>query len=320
MENTTQEEKTTTPKHVFLHLFVIIMLYASTINFVTLLFQYINYWVADPLLRTSYSISYNADLIRFGIAALIIIFPVFILSSKFLNSSYLKNAAIREMRIRKWLIYFTLFVSALIIVGDLVGIILSFLNGEATLRFILKALTILSVTGLIFFYYLGDLRDSVSSKNIKIFVWGVIGAVTVAIITGFFVVGSPSVSRAIRFDNERTANLQEAQYQIINYWQNKGKLPATLGNLTDSISGYKTPTDPETGTAYEYSVTGTTTFKLCANFNLASDANNPNSMQTGAIYAPYPNGKVDNWSHEKGRTCFDRTIDPEIYKQFDKIK
>jgi hypothetical protein len=126
MENTATPTEKTTPKHVFLHLFVIIMLYASTINFVTLLFQYINYWVADPLLRTSYAVSYNADLIRFGIASLIIIFPVFILSSKFLNKSYIKNAAIREMRIRKWLIYFTLFVSALIIVGDLVSIILSF--------------------------------------------------------------------------------------------------------------------------------------------------------------------------------------------------
>jgi hypothetical protein len=178
----------------------------------------------------------------------------------------------------------------------------------------------LSVTGLIFFYYLRDLKDAVLTKNLKMFVWGVIGIVIAVIITGFFVVGSPGVSRAIRFDNQRVSDLQQAQYQIINYWQSKGKIPVALNDLTDSISGYNTPFDPETGSAYDYTVSGSTTFKLCATFSLPSDASGPNGMKTDLIYPAYPNGKIENWNHGKGRVCFDRSIDPDIYKPFEKIK
>lgn len=320
MENAIMPAEKATPKHVFLHLFVIIMLYASTANFITLMFQYTNFWVADPLTKTTvYFALYNAELIRFALAAIIIIFPVFILTSRYLNKSYVKNPAVREMRIRKWLIYFTLFVSALIIVGDLVSITLTFLNGEATLRFILKALSMLLVTGLIFFYYLRDLKDMTGSRGMHVFVWGVIAAVAITIVAGFFIVGSPKMSRARRFDYERLSNLQEAQMQIINYWQSKERLPVALTNLSDNISGYQTPMDPETGAAYEYVVISTTSFKLCATFNLASDTDNTNMMGE-TPYAVYPAGKMENWAHEAGHACFERTIDPELYKQFEKMK
>ena len=314
MENTPQVEKVS-PKHVFLHLFVIIMLYASTVNFVTLLFQYINYWVADTLSKTSNTFLYSADIIRFGLAALIIIFPVFIFVSKFLNKSYFKNPAIREMRIRKWLIYFTLFVAALIIIGDLVSIILTFLNGEMTLRFILKALSILLVTGLIFFYYLRDLKNETSARGMKVFVWAVAAMVAAVVVAGFFVVGSPSTSRARRFDNTRVYDLQALQGQIIYYWQSKEKLPAVTGELADSISGFKAPVDPENGTSYVYEATGSTTFKLCATFNLKSEGADANYN-----YAYPIGGTMDNWTHEAGYVCYERVIDQQLYKPFEKIK
>jgi hypothetical protein len=315
MENTIVQPEKVSPKHVFLHLFVIIMLYASTVNFVTLLFQYINYWVADTLSKTSNTFLYNAEIIKFGLAALIIIFPVFILVSRFLNNSYFKNPAIREMRVRKWLIYFTLFVAALIIIGDLVSIILTFLNGEMTLRFILKALSILLVTGLIFFYYLRDLKNETSARGIKVFVWAVIAMVAAVIVTGFFVVGSPSTSRARRFDNTRVYDLQALQGQITYYWQSKAKLPAVTNELTDSISGFKAPVDPENGASYVYEATGTTTFKLCATFNLKSEGADANSN-----YAYPVGGTMDNWTHEAGYVCYERVIDPELYKQFEKVR
>ena len=47
MENPNQTK--VSPKHVFLHLFAIIMLYSSAANFLTLIFQYINILAPDKL-------------------------------------------------------------------------------------------------------------------------------------------------------------------------------------------------------------------------------------------------------------------------------
>ena len=49
--------------------------------------------------------------------------------------------------------------TALIIIGDLVGLVYGLLGGlELTLRFILKVLTVLFITGSVFWYYLWDIR------------------------------------------------------------------------------------------------------------------------------------------------------------------
>jgi hypothetical protein len=319
MENTTSSAEKVSPKHVFLHLFVIILLYYSTVNFLVLLFQCINRWIPDILAKTDYyQLMFNSGAIRFALASLIIVFPVFMITSKYLRKSYITSPAIREMRIRKWLTYFTLFVAALVMIGDLVRTILVFLEGEITMRFVLKALVVLLVAGAIFFYYLRDLKHEKMVASTKIFVWGTVVIVLAAVVAGFFVIGSPKTERARRFDYERVAHLQETQSQIIFYWQSKERLPVTLGNLSDSISGYVAPTDPETGASYEYVITGTTTFKLCATFNSASETD-PN-MEAQTKYAMYPGGVMENWSHGAGQACFERTIDPELYKAFEKIK
>jgi hypothetical protein len=305
MENQTEK---ISPKHVFLHLFVIIMLYAATINFLTLAFQYINVWVPDTLSEISfYAQNQYHNIIRFALSAFIIIFPVFILTSWFLNRSYLKNPAVKDMKTRKWLIYFTLFVAALIIIGDLVGIVFTFLEGEITTRFILKALSVLFVTIIIFGYYLWDVRRKKAFKNHKKFVWTIIIIALITIIAGFFIIGSPKTERLERLDLERTENLSDIQWQIINYWQKKERLPEQLSDLEDDISGYTVPDDPITGESYEYQVKGEETFELCASFDLDS--------QEQTIARPK---EEQNWQHGPGRTCFERTIDKELYYRQDK--
>jgi membrane protein YqaA with SNARE-associated domain len=64
----------------------------------------------------------------------------------------------RQSKIRKWLAYLTLIVAAAIIIGDLIAVIAGLLGGELAIRFSLKALTVLVITGSIFGYYLQDLR------------------------------------------------------------------------------------------------------------------------------------------------------------------
>ena len=69
-----------------------------------------------------------------------------------------RNAEKKSSKIRKWLTYITLFITAGVIIGDLITLIFNLLGGELTLRFILKVLTVLLIAGIIFGYYLWDLK------------------------------------------------------------------------------------------------------------------------------------------------------------------
>src|SRR6185436_19692732 len=124
------EPKRNLPRDVFLHLFTMVALYWSAISFITLFWQYINHFFPDPLLMRYGGVAASAGAIRFAVASLIIIFPLFLLASWQLNRIYRREAAVRESRIRKWLLYLTLFVTALIVIGDLVSVVYGFLGGD----------------------------------------------------------------------------------------------------------------------------------------------------------------------------------------------
>ncbi len=148
----------------------------------------------------------------------------------------------------------------------------------------------------------------------KYFVYAVTGAVAVAVVAGFFVVGSPTRERDRQFDERRISDLSLIQSQVVTYWQRNGELPATPDDLRDEIGGFLVPTDPETGVAYEYTGGTERTFELCATFTLPSvrEKDNPTAMSV-----PRPVGGVTYeegvWWHGVGRSCFERTIDPALY-------
>jgi len=148
----------TSPKDVFLHLLAIVALYFSAGSFITLIFQLVNVWIPDLVAEHFYSLQGVYQAIRWSISVLAVVFPVYILTSWFLNRGYLANPSKRNLWIRKWLIYFTLFVSAIIIIGDLVFLMNNLLGGELTIRFLLKVLTVLFVASSVFSYYFWDLR------------------------------------------------------------------------------------------------------------------------------------------------------------------
>jgi hypothetical protein len=221
-----------------------------------------------------------------------------------------------ELKIRKWLLYFTIFAAGMLMIGDLVSLIYNFLQGEITVRFILKIAAILIVAGAVFWNYLYSLKKKPAkfSKKEKSLVWIAIIVVLAIIVAGFFVAGSPFKQRLIRFDEKKISNLQEIQSQTLNYWMQKEALPAKLEDLTDSISGFKAPLDPQTGKIYSYEKTGKLSFELCANFNLVREygENGLNSISAKPMSSAAFG--TENWSHDAGDFCFERTIDPELYK------
>ena len=160
-----------TPKDVFTHLLSIVALYISAINFIVLLFQYINLSFPDPLEGFYYG--GVAGTIRWAMASLIIVYPVYIFVTRFLNQEYREEPEKRELKIRKWLVHLTLFVAAVTIISDLVTLVYNFLGGELGARFLLKVAVVLLVSGIVFLYYLKDLRGTWKKGQLKILVWAV---------------------------------------------------------------------------------------------------------------------------------------------------
>jgi len=146
------------PRDVFLHLLAIFTLYFSAIRFGLLIFRYIDIGIPDPLQTNYYSLSSAYDSIRLSIASLIIVFPTYVWVTKYLGKIYSATPEKLNLWTRKWLIYLTLFLAAIIIGADLVTLVYNLLGGDLTWRFILKILTVMFIAVSVFSYYLWDLR------------------------------------------------------------------------------------------------------------------------------------------------------------------
>ncbi|MBI2639647.1 MAG: hypothetical protein HYW90_02025 [Candidatus Sungbacteria bacterium] len=298
------------PKDVFMHLLAIIALYISAVSFGVLVFQFIDLLFPDQL---SYFPQGSRDAVRWALAALVVVFPVYVWTSWVLARDVSFNPEKRELKSRKWLYYFTLFAASGLIIGDIVALIYNFLGGDLSIRFLLKIITILFIATAVFCYYLWNIRhEEMASQDprMRVFIFVVVGIVVVSAVAGFFVAGSPFRERLRKFDERRAQDLQSVQWQIVNYWQRKEKLPVILEELRDDISGYAVPQDPESGGPYEYRVLGGLRFELCADFKTsgAETAESPFGIRTPAYQ-----GLSENWTHGIGRTCFTRVIDPELY-------
>jgi hypothetical protein len=306
----------TTARDFFTHLLGIAMLYTAVVSFIALLWQYINVGFPDPL---DFYYTGVLDIIRNSMATLIVVWPVYIIMSWLVRKDMKAFPEKADIWVRKWLMYLTLFVAAVTIVIDLVNLINSFLSGELTLRFALKVLAILVVAVVVFWYYLWDLKEEGALKSTlpKQMAIGVSFVLAVAIIGGFFLVGTPAQQRLVRFDEQRVNDLSLIQGEIVNQWTQKRVLPATLDALTNDISGFRAPVDPSTGASYEYSVKDELTFELCATFETDSESRDAtlNSFSRPQPYMYEYGYPMGTWDHGAERTCFERTIDPELYPE-----
>ncbi len=321
----------TTPKDFFLHLGAIVALYAAAGALINLSFSVINYYFPDALAGYFYG---NA--VAWPISMLVVLVPILYVLEWVINRDISRMPEKAGLWIRSWRIYIILFSAIILVGGDLIALINTYLNGEITSRFIYKIIVILLIGGTIGKYYFFSLYPNLKwSKMVRtINPWFGIVFTLVAIVAGFIAVGSPASQRAYRFDSQRINDLTSIQGQIVSYWQQKEKLPEALSDLNDALSWFTVPVDPETSQPYEYSVKGIMgtkdapsglSFELCATFSRATRDDKGRgeygygrggfTMASPVAYDmayPIMDGQ-DNWKHEEGRTCFTRTIDPDKY-------
>jgi len=308
------------PKDVFLQIGSVLGLYISVLALGALIFQLVNIYFPDVLAH-EYG-GYSREGLRWPLAILVVAWPLCLWLNYYIQRELISNAFKRELKTRKWLLYFTLFVAAIVIAGDLVTLIFRFLSGELTVRFVLKVFAVLAIAGGTFAYYGWNIKKEIPAlahPRMKIVVWGALGLVFAAMAFGFYSAGSPQAERLRRLDERRVSDLQQIQWQIINYWQAKEKLPGALGDLRDSISGFVPPADPETGESYEYRATGDLDFELCAVFKTSNKTDGSRESKSAPVPAAIDYyADAGAWSHGAGRVCFERKIDPELYPPLNK--
>ena len=323
----------------FLSLGVLITLVTSVVSFLNLIFETLDKHFPDVLNATyqyGYA-NYTYESIRTALATLIIFFPIFILISYFWKKSFSEVKSQIDETIKKIVIYLVLFLSAVVIAIDLVVLVRYFVSGEITNRFIFKVLATLVVALFVGVYYMFELTGRKKVFGFSIGLWAIIKSSVLVILLisySFYIMGSPKTQRVLKLDDRRVTDLQNIQYQIINYWQQKEKLPEKLVDLANPLSGSVLPVDPEfeKGYTYEYIVKDALSFELCATFGLPiskgwveySSGGVMPMYETGIDVAvssyPYPGvgGVNESWDHEAGRTCFTRTIDKDIYPPYPK--
>ena len=141
----------------FMYLLLFTTLYVSAFNLGNLVFQFINQSFPDPA-AASAAAEFMRDAIRWSVSYLVVAFPVFLCISRLISRDLASDPSKRESKVRRWLTYLTLFVAAAVLIGDLTTLVYNLLGGDVTARFLLKVLTVGSIAGTAFWYYLSDLR------------------------------------------------------------------------------------------------------------------------------------------------------------------
>ncbi|MBP7831947.1 MAG: hypothetical protein KA028_02955 [Candidatus Pacebacteria bacterium] len=330
-----------TPKFFFLSLGMVVSLITSVTAFLSLAFETLDFKFPD-VLNAAYQYgyaSYNYDSARVYIATLIIFLPIFLILMRYYNKAVRAGLSHVDDVVRKWTTYLIIFLSVLVAAVDLVTLVRYFVGGEITTRFILKVLVTLLAAKWVGLYFYYTLRDSWYKKFVHAGAPWVASVLSLAlIIWTFSVIGTPNQQRLWRIDDRRIQDLQSLQSQVISFWQQKQKLPATLTELADPLSYNSIPVDPEfeKGRMYTYKVTGKLTFELCATFSAempkgwveyskggtipymgSGSSGRDVAVAEPAMYPGYYGGGMNqSWDHSVGEKCFSRTIDPEIYKPY----
>src|SRR3989344_5756627 len=298
-----------TPKDFFLWFGAMATLYASVSAFIALVFNCLNYTMPDAL--SYYSGDPYSGGVSYQMASLFVLVPIFIVLMRLIHRGIERDQSRADIWVRRWALFLTLFVAGATIAGVLITLIMFFFNGDVTFRFVLKVLVILLVAGVGFLHFLADLRDywqrNPSKSRLVGYAIGVL--IIITIVGGFFIVGTPWQARLYRYDEQKVGDLSNIQYQVVYYWQAKQKMPATLADLSDPISGFIAPTDPQTREPYEYAVKGMRAFELCGTFNAKA---RPYSSATRTVpVAPgYPEKSIENdvWRQEGGCPGIERTL------------
>ena len=109
-------------KFAFFYMLSLVALVFTSLAAAMVVFQIINKKVID--LITLAPGGFNQDALKFAISAIIIAAPIYFVMMWLINKNLLAGKMDKESGIRKWLTYFILLISAVVMIGWLIGAIL----------------------------------------------------------------------------------------------------------------------------------------------------------------------------------------------------
>jgi len=293
-------------RDVFMYLLVVVVLTMSAVSLGALLFDFVNIYLPDPV-RSVCAYDGCTGAVNTEVAVLLVAFPVLVWAWRFIRRDVQADAAKAGLWVRRWMLYLTLFVSGITAIIDLISLINGWLNGELTVQFLLKVLVVLGIAVGVFSYFLRELRQESGALQ-KWIAWKTVVIVVLALVAGIWT-SAPWEARDRANDRDRVYALQGIQSEVVNFWQSKERLPASLDELSDPLRSYRVPVDPATGAAYGYARKGPMAFELCATFATASRGGE--APRAVPVYGGDP--YAADWSHGEGQVCFTRDIDPQLY-------
>jgi Domain of unknown function (DUF5671) len=144
----------------FFHLLAFTALYAWSISLIFLVFAYIDFAFPDLVTRTpTYALEADLSGIRAALATLMVSYPLFLLVWWFLLREVRKSPEVAKSGVRRWLSFLSLFVGAVTIMADVITVVFYLVEGDLTVRFLLKVLVLFVVTGALFTYLALTLRS-----------------------------------------------------------------------------------------------------------------------------------------------------------------
>jgi hypothetical protein len=144
----------------FLHLLAFTALYASIISLIFLFFTYIEFWFPDPVTRTStFALDAALSSVRAELATLLVAYPLFLAVWWYLLREVRFAPEKAKSGIRRWLSFLSLFVGAVTLMSDLICVVYHLVEGDLTVVFLLKVLTLFVITGATFLYLALVLRS-----------------------------------------------------------------------------------------------------------------------------------------------------------------
>ncbi|MBI4226119.1 hypothetical protein HY612_03325 [Candidatus Roizmanbacteria bacterium] len=147
----------------FEHILLFISLYVLATSIALTLHFFVDKWIPGI---SPYSYKYNytmgsggLTLLRGYLASLIVSYPLYAFFFLRVSKRTEHFPIIRNIKARKSLIYFTLVVTFIIVLANVISLVYGFLNGNVTLNFLLHFLITVGVSGTLFGYYLNQVKE-----------------------------------------------------------------------------------------------------------------------------------------------------------------
>ncbi len=282
-------------REAFYHLLAFGTLGTWTLGIGSIWFELINLWLPDAVAQGYYARGLRD--VSWQIAAVLVSFPVFAFATRSILRDMRESPEKVASAVRRWLTNVALLLAACVFIGDLVSFLAAFLQGELTLRFVLKSLVVLVLSGGIFLYYtkgLGARSASPDGSWHQRFAWTSGALIVLTLLCGFWKTGSPAEQRERAEDRRRVGDLSAIAVTLNSRWLDRPvaqrRLPASLEELSASSPDFKLPLeDPFTKQRYEYIPGAEGKYQLCAKFR------HPSETMAGRRYS---------WEHPAGRHCF----------------